>query len=108
MKSQKHKLRKLSKAKNRRKDFETKKKLIANGPKLHKTYKKPVHKQEVDRKGVVSVVQIGDKEVRYSVAIPSNIQFPVSRKVVVKSEPKKKGASKWVSKRSQKRNVKKN
>ena len=83
MKNQKLKLKKLSKAKSRRKDFEKKKRIISNRPAIHSTYKKPVFKQETDRKGIVRVVQIGEKDVRYSVQIPkreTGVSFPKSRK----------------------------
>lgn len=94
MKNQKLKIRKLNKAKARRKDFEKKKRIIDNRPSIKRSYKKPVFKQEVDRKGVVKVVQIGEKEVRYSIQIPkekTGVFFPKSRKF---KESKKKNVKK--------------
>jgi hypothetical protein len=81
MKNQTKKAKKAQKARERRKDFVKKKNIIANCQTIKKIYKKPVYKQEKNRKGVVKVVQIGEKEVVYSVRKSGpRVKFPKSRK----------------------------
>ena len=94
MKNRKLRIKKLAKKKAQRKDFEKKKRIVVNRPTIKKTFKKPVFKQETDRKGVVKVVQVGEKEVRYSFPIPkekTGVSFPKSRKF---KESKKKNVKK--------------
>lgn len=84
MKIQKLRIKKLEKAKARAKDYKKKKNIVANRPSNHFSFKKPVFKQETDRKGVVRLVQIGEKEVRYSRPIDNRkagISFPKSKKI---------------------------
>ncbi len=86
MKNQIKKAKKAQKARARHKDFTKKKKILANRPTILHTYKKPVFKQEKDRKGVIKMVQIGEKEVRYTVKVnvkTMGIKFPKSRKYKV-------------------------
>lgn len=96
---------KINKQKARIKDYKKKKNIIKNSPRDHKSYKKPVFKQEKDRMGVIKLVQIGEKEVRYSLSTIPRVQLPKSKKYQEKVK-KVKLPSKWVSKRSLKKNVK--
>lgn len=89
MRNQKLKVKKLIKKNAQRKDYEKKKNIIANRPSKQESVKKPIFKQERDRKGVVKVFQIDSKEVRYSVKIPlkkTKVSFPKSRKYKEENE----------------------
>ncbi len=94
MKNQIKKVKKLAKKKAQHKDYAKKRNILANRPTIKKTFKKPVFKQEKDRKGVVRVVQIGEKEVTYKIQMDAKtmgVVFPKSKKF---KESKKKNAKK--------------